>query len=213
MSRGGKVGTGDVIDPEAVSARERYHLMTSLVVPRPIGWLSTWGADGVANLAPFSYFMAISVAPMLVGVSIGHRRAGVKDTLANLRARASFCVNVVTEDLLDAMNETSASVSPGVDEFELASLTRRTATSVDAPFVSACRAVLECTVRAEVDLGDVPNTFVVGQVRGVRLSEGLTFEEGTMIVRPEDLRPVGRLGGEAYAVVREVRRVLRPDRR
>jgi len=213
MGYGEEVRANRVLDPEAVSALERYHLMTSLVVPRPIGWVSTWGSDGVANLAPFSYFMAISVAPMLVGVSIGRRRSGIKDTLANLRANAPFCVNVVTEDLLEAMNETSASVAPGVDEFDLASLTKRTATSVDAPFVGECPAVLECAVRTEVDLGDVPNALIVGEVRAVRLSDALTFEEGTMIVRPEDLRPVGRLGGAAYAVVREVRRVLRPDRR
>lgn len=196
-----------------MTALDRYHLLTSLVVPRPIGWVSTWGDDGVANLAPFSYFSAISAAPMLVTVSIGRRRGGVKDTLTNLRSRGEFCVNVVTEELLVAMNETSASVGPGVDEFALAGLRRAESARVHAPFVADCRAVLECRVRQEVDLGEAPNGLFIGEVVGLRLSPDLTFEEGTMIVRPESLRPVGRLGGSAYSVVREVERIVRPDRR
>lgn len=202
-----------IVDPAEVTALERYHLLTSLVVPRPIGWISTRGDDGVPNLAPFSYFAAISAAPLLVSVSIGHRRGGSKDTLNNLRSRGELCVNVVTEELLAAMNESSASVPPGVDEFGLARLRMAESGRVDAPFVADCPAVLECRVRQEVDLGGAPNTLVVAQVVGVRLSEELDFEDGTMLVRPESLRPVGRLGGSAYAVVRDVERILRPDHR
>ncbi len=201
------------LTPEELSAIERYHLMTSLVVPRPIGWLSTYGPDGVPNLAPFSYFSAISVRPMLVAVSIGHKKDGLKDSLVNLRHRGAFCVNVVSEDLLEPMNESSATVPPDVNEFELASLTAVDSGHVDAPFVGECRAVLECEVQQEVDLRGAPNTLVIGEVVGVRLDPSLGVEEGTRIVRPEELRPVGRLGGAAYSVVDEVRRVLRPDRR
>lgn len=201
-----------VIDPARVTARERYQLMTSLVVPRPIGWISSWSEDGVANLAPFSYFSALSVSPLLVGVSIGHRRDGFKDTLRNLRAREAFCVNVVTEALLVAMNESSAEVGPEVDEFELAGLARAGSERVDAPYVAECPAVLECEVRREVDLGGAPNTLIIGEVVGIRLAESLPFEEGTMLVLPEALLPVGRLGGGAYAPPGPVRRLPRPDR-
>lgn len=183
------------------------------MVPRPIGWISTYGEDGTPNLSPFSYFAALSSSPMLVGVSVGRRGAGFKDTLVNLRARREFCVNVVAEELLVAMNESSASVPPEVDEFVLSGLARSASRTVDAPFVAMCPAVLECRVRQEVDLGDAPNHLMIGEVVGVRLSEDLELEEGTMMVRPESLRPVGRLGGAAYAVVREVERILRPDRR
>lgn len=185
--------------------------MTSLVVPRPIGWLSTRGPDGVPNLAPFSYFAALSVSPMLVGVSIGARRDGEKDTLVNVRHRRAFCVNVVTEPLLEAMNASSATVPPEVDEFALAGLTLADSDRVDAPFVAECPAVLECEVRQEVDLGGAPNTLVIAEVVRVRLSSGLPFENGTMLVLPEALRPVGRLGGAGYTLTREVRRVPRPD--
>ncbi len=199
--------------PAELGAKERYHLLTSLVVPRPIGWISTRGPDGVPNLAPFSYFGAVSVRPMLLAVSIGHRRNGLKDSLANIRHRGAFCVNVVSEELLEAMNESSASVPADVDEFELASLTAVDSDVVDAPFVGECRAVLECTVQQEVDLGSAPNTLIIGEVVGIRLDPALGVEGGTMIVRPEELRPVGRLGGAGYSIVDQVQRILRPDHR
>lgn len=200
------------IDPGESTARERYQLLTSLVVPRPIGWISTWGPDRVANVAPFSYFAALSASPMLVGVSVGQRPDGPKDTLANLRASGAFCCNVVSEELLEAMNETSANVPPTVDEFVLAGLGCRQSARIDAPFVAEARAVLECVVRQEVDLGEAPNTLVIGEVVGVLLDEHLPLEEGTLSVSPEALRPVGRLAGTAYALPGVLRRVPRPDR-
>ena len=208
---GGLPRTSEVLDPAALSGRDRYHLMTSLIGPRPIGWLSTRSADGVANLAPFSYFAALSAAPMLIGVSIGMRRAELKDSIVNIRARGAFCVNVVTEDLLLPMNESSATVPPEVDEFALAGVTAVESDRVNAPFVGEAAAVLECEVRQEVDLG-APNALVVAEVVGVRLDPSLPMEEGTMIVSPEALRLVGRLGGPSYAVATDLRRVPRPER-
>jgi flavin reductase (DIM6/NTAB) family NADH-FMN oxidoreductase RutF len=187
--------------------------MTSLVVPRPIGWLSTRSEDGILNLAPYSYFGALSVSPMLIAVSIGHKKEGLKDSLVNLRHRRAFCMNVVSAELLEPMNESSASVPPNVDEFLRSGLTAVDSDCVDAPFVAECRAVLECEVQQEVDLHGAPNTLVIGEVVGIRLDPSLKTEEGTRLILPEDLRPVGRLGGAAYSVVDEVRRVLRPDRR
>ena len=182
------------LDPAELRGRDRYHLMTSLVGPRPIGWLSTWGPDGVANLAPFSYFAALSVDPMLVGVSIGERRVGLKDTIVNVRARGAFCVTAATE----------------VDEFRLAGLGRAVSERVDAPFVAEARAVLECVVRQEVDLG-APNALVIAEVVGLRLDPELPFEDDTMIVSPEALRLVGRLGVPTYSVASDLRRVPRPE--
>lgn len=197
-------------DPRSLSGRERYQLLTSLVVPRPIGWISTWTADGVANLAPFSYFAALAASPMLVGVSVGHRPHGPKDTLVNLRARGDFCVNVVSEDLLEAMNASSADVPPGVDEFGLAGLERAVSPVVDAPYVSAARAVLDCRVTQEVELHGAPNTLVVAEVVGVRLADDLAMVEGRMEVDPAALRPVGRLSGGGYALPGAIRVIPRP---
>lgn len=199
------------LNPDALSGRERYQLLTSLVVPRPIGWISTWSAEGVANLAPFSYFAALAASPMLVGVSVGHRSHGPKDTLVNLRERGAFCVNVVSENLLEAMNATSAEVEHGVDEFALAGLERASSSVVDAPYVPAAPAVLECAVTQEVDLHGAPNTLVIGRVVGLRLADGLPAVEGTACIDPEALRAVGRLWGAAYAMPGEVQILPRPS--
>jgi flavin reductase (DIM6/NTAB) family NADH-FMN oxidoreductase RutF len=199
-----------IIDPGGLSRRDRYQLVTSLVVPRPIGWISTWDARGGANLAPYSFFNAISGSPMLVAVSIGQRRGALKDTLENVRSRGAFCVNVVTEPLLEAMNATSAEVGPEVDEFELAGLECARSERVDAPYVVACPAVLECLEFKEVDLSPSMNVLVIGEVVGVRLSESLPMAEGSMMVDATALRPVGRLSGAEYMLPREVKVLPRP---
>jgi len=195
---------------EDLRGREAYELLTSLVVPRPIGWISTYGEDGTPNLAPYSFFAALSARPMLVGASIGHRRTGPKDTLVNIRARGAFCVNVVDQDHLEAMNETSLDAPPGTDEFALAGLVAQRAGSVDAPYVASAPAVLECLATREVDIGAEANTLVIGRVVAVRLDPALGFVEGTRYVRTESLRPIGRLWGPTYALPGEVRRIPRP---
>lgn len=199
-----------LIDPAELDGRARYQLLTSLVVPRPIGWLSTFGPDEAPNLAPFSYFCALSASPLLVGVSIGHRRDGPKDSLVNIRRRGAFCANVVTVRHLEAMNATSLDAAPDVDEFEIAGLTAAVSSRVDAPYVSDAPAVLECRLHKEVDLGGAPNTLIIGEVVGLRLDPELPLLEGTYSVPAEALEPVGRLAGEAYALPGPIRTLRRP---
>lgn len=197
--------------PDELDGRTRYQLLTSLVVPRPIGWLGTRSAAGRDNLAPFSYFAALSASPMLVGVSIGHRRTGPKDSLANIRETGEFTVNVVDVDHLEAMNASSASAPPDVDEFELARLEKREAERVGAPYVASVPAVFECRLERAVELGDAPNTLVIGRVVALRVRAGLRRVPRTEFVDTEDLRPVGRLWGPAYLLPGEVVTRPRPD--
>ena len=199
-----------VLRVASLSSKDRYELLTSLVVPRPIGWLSTYSPDRVANLAPFSYFGALASTPMLVGASIGHRGREPKDTLRNVRTSAAFCANIVTEAQLDAMNLTSGEYPPEVDEFHRAGLSAREADSVRAPFVSGCPAVLECALFKEVALGDAPNTLLIGEVLRIRLLGGLRFAPGSLRVETESLRPVGRLTGATYGLIGEIRSLPRP---
>lgn len=196
--------------PQDLSPKERYQLLTTLVVPRPIGWISTRSADGVPNLAPYSFFAAISASPPLVAVSIGQRRGLAKDTLVNIRQVGSFCVNVVSTALLEAMNTSSAEVAPGVDEFELSGVTAVPATVVDAPRVAEAPAVLECVLFKEVDLGEAPNTLVIGEVKAISMAPELRFLPESWSVDQRSLNPVGRLGGEEYALPGKIRKLARP---
>lgn len=142
------------VRPEDLTGRERYGILTSLVVPRPIGWISTHSADGIPNVAPFSFFTALSSSPPLVGASIGFRKGEPKDTLRNIRETGAFCVNVCSESLLEAMNLSSGEYPPSVDEISLAGLTAAMGEVVDAPWVAESPAVLECEVFREVELGE-----------------------------------------------------------
>lgn len=196
--------------PDELDGRTRYHLLTSLVVPRPIGWLGTRSAVGHDNLAPFSYFAALSASPMLVGVSIGHRRTGPKDSLANIRETCEFTVNVVDVDHLEAMNASSASAPPDVDEFTLAGLEKREAERVGAPYVASVPAVLECRLEREVELGRAPNTLVIGRVVALRVRAGLPRVPETEFLDTGALRPVGRLWGPAYLLPGEIVTRARP---
>jgi flavin reductase (DIM6/NTAB) family NADH-FMN oxidoreductase RutF len=199
-----------LLETRVLSGKERYQLLTSVVVPRPIGWISSYSATGARNLAPFSYFAALAATPMYVGVSIGQRGTGPKDTLANVRTTRAFCVNVVTERHLQAMNATSAEYAPDVDEFAAAGLVPAEAHHVYAPFVAACPAVLECALLKEVELEGAPNTLLIAEVMAVRLAPELMGEIGNRAVPPELLRPVGRLGSAAFALPGVVYHLSRP---
>lgn len=194
----------DVIDAGSLDNRARYQLLTSLVVPRPIGWISSNSSDGIANLAPFSYFVALSATPMLVGVSIGSRRGSPKDTITNIRHSGEFCVNVVTERHLEAMNESAGEHPPDVDEFAVAGVEAVRGHFVSAPYVGGCPAVMECRLFREVELGDATNVLVIGEVLGIRVANDIPFTPGTHLVDPDALRPVARLGGDFYSFLGQI---------
>ena len=198
-----------IADTASITPRQRYELLTSLVVPRPIAWVSTRSAGGLLNLAPFSYFSALSPTPFLVGVSVGHRRGEPKDTLRNVRDTGAFCINVVTERQLAEMNHTSGEWPHGVDEFERAGLPVAWAESVHAPYVATAPAVLECRLFKEVELEGAANTLIIGEVLRVRVDDALLVP-GTHFADTAALRPVGRLWGDLYAQVGEMPSLPRP---
>ncbi|HEX8696345.1 MAG TPA: flavin reductase family protein [Longimicrobium sp.] len=200
-----------IFDTAAITARQRYELLISLVVPRPIAWVSTRSAAGQANLAPFSYFAAVSATPFLVSVSIGSRKGAPKDSLRNILDTGVFCVNVVAEGQLREMNETSGEYGPEVDEFALAGLAAARAESVDAPYVAGAPAVLECRVFKVVELEGSPNTLVVGEVLRVRLSDEIPLAPETLFADTAALRPVARLWGDLYALIGEMPALPRPQ--
>jgi flavin reductase (DIM6/NTAB) family NADH-FMN oxidoreductase RutF len=188
---------------------DAYKLMTGLIIPRPIGWIGTYGPDGVANLAPYSFFQAVATNPPVVIFSAGVANGRVKDSLANCRSSGVFTVNIVDHARSTAMNETSAEVEPSVDEFGLAGLTAQSFGSVDAPGVVEAKAVLECRVIDEKQLGDEPSVNVVtfGQVVAFHIDDDVL--DGTRI-NAEALDAVGRLAGSAYATTRDRFSLARP---
>ncbi len=142
----------------------------AIVGPRPIGWVSTLSAGGVANLAPYSFFNAVCETPPIIVFS----SSGPKDSLANVEATGEFVWNMATRALAEAMNATSATVPPEIDEFALAGLETAPSRLVGPPRVAASPASLECRLLQVVALHDLDHRptsswLVIGQVVGVHI--------------------------------------------
>ncbi len=185
----------------------------SLVVPRPIGWISTVDPDGVVNLAPYSYFNAVSSEPPIVLFASNHARSDDrrKDSHRNAERTGGFVVNLATYDLREQMNASSADVPPEVDEMALAGLTAVPSRLVKAPRVAEAPVHLECRYMQTVQLPSwnpkVSNAIVIGEVIGVHIAD--EFIAGGR-VDVGKLRPIARLGYMDYAVVDTIFSLDRP---
>ena len=187
----------------------------ALVVPRPIGWISSVDAAGRANLAPYSFFNGCGDNPPLVMFAQTGRKSRpepLKDTIANVRATGEFACNIVSEALAGKMNLTSGTYPPEVDEFALAGLTPAPGVAISVPHVAEAPAVLECRVVRILD--DLPshaaqmfNVMVIGEVVGVHIRDEVV-RDGR--VDYTAFRPVARLGYMDYTTVREVWAMERP---
>jgi flavin reductase (DIM6/NTAB) family NADH-FMN oxidoreductase RutF len=181
----------------------------ALVAPRPIGWVSTLSADGSVNLAPYSFFNAIGEMPPMLAFS----SMGAKDSATFAGEGGEFVWNLVTWELREAMNETSAPLRRGDSEFERAGLQMAPSRMVAPPRVAAARCAMECRVVHHLQLRDIhgqptPQYLVIGQVVGIHLDEHAVIGGS---VDTALLRPVARLGGPAdYAVVDEIFQMERP---
>ena len=182
----------------------------AIVAPRPIGWISTLAGDGSLNLAPYSFFNAIGEVPPMLAFS----SFGAKDSATFAGEIREFVWNLVTYELREAMNETSAPLPRGRSEFDRAGLQTAPSRLVAPPRVAAARCAMECKVVHHLQLHDVDGRpvdqfLVIGQVVGVHLDES-AIVDGAVDTRR--LRPVARLGGPAdYAVVEEIFQMWRPS--
>jgi flavin reductase (DIM6/NTAB) family NADH-FMN oxidoreductase RutF len=158
-------------DPQVIDSAAMYKLLIGSVVPRPIAWVSSVDAEGVRNLAPFSYFMAITHDPPTIAFSSGPRGAeigggvrGKKDTLHNVEVTREFVVNVVDDALAEAMNVTSGDYTPDVDEFTQAGLVAAPSVKVKPPRVAAAPVNMECRLAQIIPVGNLPHHLIVGEI-------------------------------------------------
>ncbi|MEP4485620.1 MAG: flavin reductase family protein [Halioglobus sp.] len=184
----------------------------SIVAPRPIGWVSSRDSDGALNLAPYSFFNAFNYRPPIVGFS----SIGYKDSVRNMAATRSFCWSLATRSLAEAMNETSAPVTPDVNEFQLAGLTPRLSQVIEVPHVAESPVSFECAVTQVVQLkdaggGDLDTHVVFGEVVGVHIDSDL-IQDG--VYDTVAAQPIMRGGGLAdyFTISEEARfRMNRPE--
>jgi flavin reductase (DIM6/NTAB) family NADH-FMN oxidoreductase RutF len=197
------------IVPTDLDPRAAYRLLISVVVPRPIGWTSTIGADGSLNLAPFSFFNAVGGNPPTVLISVGQRQGHPKDTLRNVQETGEFVINIVDEELAAAMNETSGEWAYEVNEFDRAGVTPAPSIDVKPPRVAEAPIALECQVAQIVPVTDTTYTLILGRVRRFHIRADLLRPNGA--VDAARLKPVGRLSGDEYATLGRVFEMKRPQ--
>ena len=171
-----------------------HNPFNAIVTPRPIGWISSRGAESNDNLAPYSFFNAVAyVPPQVMFSSTGQKpdRDGTKDSVSNIRDTGVFCVNIVEYAMRDAMNASSATVDKNIDEFARAKLEKIPCETIDCARVLGTPAALECKLTQILQLPGAANFAVFGEVTGIHMRDDCLIDGLFDITR---FQPVARLG-------------------
>ena len=192
-----------------------FNPFKALVVPRPIGWITTIDGKGVVNLAPYSFFNAVSSDPPMVFYGANGTHAadnGEKDSLRNVRETGEFVCNLVTWELCHQMNDTATPAPHGVDEMQAVGIARLPSRIVKPPRVAASPAHLECKLHQLVELPVDPrsgkrNVMVIGHVVAIHIDDAFIVNGRFDTVRAQ---PAARLGYLDYAVVTQAFEIKRP---
>lgn len=191
--------------PDQLPPKGCYHLLTAIVVPRPIAWVSTVSTDGIDNLAPHSFFSVSCAEPPIIQFT----SVGMKDSLRNVLATGEFVVCFAPESLYEAINETATDYPPEISEFDMVGVTREPSLRVRPPRVLESPAAIECTLNRTIELGD--STVVMGDVVHIAIDEDVLDLSRPDRPHPriEALRPLSRLGKDEWGLLGEIRSIAR----
>ncbi|TEB37629.1 hypothetical protein FA13DRAFT_1726740 [Coprinellus micaceus] len=202
-------------DMESTTPRDAYKLMTSAIVPRPIALVSTLSNEGIANLAPFSYFSMISHNPPMVSVSFSMSKRRPKDTRDNILSTKQFTVNIISDSFVEAANSTSVESPASMDEWVIGGLTPEPSVFVKPSLVRESSIGMECELYSFQDIcapksSQITTTVVFGLIKYIHVRESV-LDASKQSVDPAKLRPVSRLGGARYGRLTEAFELERID--
>ena len=196
------------IDPKTFE--NFYRVLTGVVVPRPIAFVSTQSPDGIDNLAPYSFFNAVAYdPPTVVFSSSRHVDRKTKDTLRNVEETGEFVVNIVVDDIAEAMNRTAAEYPEDVDEFEIAGLTAIPSDIVKPPRVAESPVNMECRLNQIINLGEGSggHGLVIGTIALMHVRDDLINGHR---INHQLMKPTGRLAGSMYCHTADTFELVRP---
>ena len=179
---------------DEIEATNRYKLMSSCVVPRPIAWISTLNEDGSINLAPFSYFTPLSSNPPIIIVSIGHKIDGMpKDTLANIRRSGKCTINLTSPNQLDSMNFSSKALDSGVSEAEVFDIDMELVEDGYPPIVKGANSAFFCSLYQELKIDGSKTVPIILKIEAQYIDDKNIIDRENFKV---DCKNVGRVGAE-----------------
>jgi len=189
------------VDPKTLSADESYKLMTGVVVPRPVAWVTTIAENGGVNLAPFSTFTFVAPKPPMLAFSVGQRGGIYKDTARNILANEEYVVHIADRPLIEAVHGSAVEHSPDVSEVEILELATEPSLHVKPPRVAAAPIAMECRLRQCLEFGETRSRLIVGEVVAFHFRDGV-MKGGK--IDSKALDPLCRLAGPNYATLGDI---------
>jgi len=189
------------IDPAYLDAETAYRLITGVVVPRPIAWVTTLSNSGVVNLAPFSAFTFVSPKPPMLAISVGRKGGIYKDTAQNILNNEEYVVHIADSSLMTAVHESSTEHPPDVSEVEELRLSTLPGERIKVPRLAAAPVAMECRFRQCLEFGETRSRLIVGEVLVFHIRDGL-LNNGK--IETEALDPIARIAGPRYAKLGEI---------
>ena len=184
------------IDPAYLDAETAYRLITGVVVPRPIAWVTSLSGDGIVNLAPFSAFTFVSPKPPMLAISVGRKGKTYKDTAQNILNNEEYVVHIADSSLMEAVHESSTEHPPDVSEVEELRLSTLPGERIKVPRLVAAPIAMECRFRQCLEFGETRTRLIVGEVLVFHIRDGL-LNNGK--IETEALDPIARIAGPRYA--------------
>jgi flavin reductase (DIM6/NTAB) family NADH-FMN oxidoreductase RutF len=196
------VSAGSVeIDPATLDAERSYRLLTGIVVPRPIAWVTSLAPGGAVNLAPFSAFTFVSPKPPMLAISVG-RKAGIyKDTAQNILTTEEYVVHIADRSQIGLVHQSSVEHPREVSEVDLLGLETAPSSRIACPRLAAAPVAMECRFRQCLEFGETRSRLIVGEVLAFHIRDGL-LAEGKIETRALD--PICRIAGPNYATLGEI---------
>lgn len=195
------------------SANQRYHLMTQTIIPRPIAWALTDSSNGTLNLAPFSYFTAVSSAPPILMLSIGKKPNGdSKDTLVNIIKNEKIVIHIASEQHANLVTQTAQTLAHGESEITHNKIMTTEFLDFPLPRLTQCDIAYGCELYEIKELGDVPQSLIFVEVKQVYINDMVADidDKQRIKVHADRIKPLARLGGGEYATLKESFSLTRP---
>jgi len=189
------------IDPAHLDAEKAYRLITGIVVPRPIAWVTSLSASGVLNLAPFSAFTFVSPKPPMLAISVGRKGGTYKDTAQNILNNEEYVVHIADSSLMNAVHESSTEHPPDVSEVDELRLSTLPGERIKVPRLVAAPIAMECRFRQCLEFGETRSRLIVGEVLVFHIRDQL-LQNGK--IETEALDPIARIAGPRYARLGEI---------